>query len=126
MYDEAMGKLSTPLARPSADRQSGATSYPHIEVSDSHPARLTRLPRVRVAQIIMDYKAHGWAVDELCRQYPHLTRAEAHAAMLYYWDHQEEIEQEIEEEARMVARYAAEAPKMSPDLLERLRERLSA
>ena len=51
-----------------------ALSYPHIEKSNNQPARLQRLPRIRVAQIVMDYLAYGWLVEEICRQTP----AEAH------------------------------------------------
>ncbi|MBR8835208.1 MAG: DUF433 domain-containing protein [Stigonema ocellatum SAG 48.90 = DSM 106950] len=73
--------------------------YPHVEkTSASEPARLQRLPRVRVAQIVMDYLAYGWSVEEMCRQHPHLTLCEAHAAMAYYFDHQEEIDSEIRTE----------------------------
>jgi len=75
-----------------------ALSYPHIEKSDNQPARLQRLPRIRVAQIVMDYLAYGWSVEEICRQHLYLTPAEAHAAMGYYFDHQKEIDQEIKEE----------------------------
>ncbi|MEQ8756599.1 MAG: hypothetical protein RID09_24205 [Coleofasciculus sp. G1-WW12-02] len=37
--------------------------YPHIEKAEGQPARLQRIPRVRVAQIVMDYLAYGWSVD---------------------------------------------------------------
>ena len=70
----------------------------HIEKVGEEPAYLSRLPRIRVAQIVMDYMAHGWSPDEMCRHYPHLTPAEAHAAMMYYYDHQAEIEAEIQAE----------------------------
>ena len=73
-------------------------AYPHIEKPDHQPARLRRLPRIRVAQIAMDYLAHGWSADEMCRQHPYLNLSEAHAAMAYYFDHQAEIDQEIEGE----------------------------
>ena len=79
-----------------------ALSYPHIEKMENQPARLQRLPRVRVAQIVMDYLAHGWSVEEMCRQHPDLTAAEAHAAMAYYYDYQEEIDQEIRQECQQV------------------------
>lgn len=69
--------------------------YPHVEVRPGSPARLQRVPRVRVAQIVMDYLAHGWQVDEICRQHPYLRPAEVHAAMSYYFDHQAEIDDEI-------------------------------
>ena len=75
-----------------------ALTYPHIVKANGEPARLERVPRVRVAQIVMDYLAHGWSPDEMCRQHPYLLPAEAHAAMTYYFDHQAEIEAEIEAE----------------------------
>ena len=70
----------------------------HIEKVDGEPARLSRLPRIRVAQIVMDYLAHGWSPDEMCRHHSHLLPAEAYAAMAYYYDHQAEIDAEIEAE----------------------------
>ncbi len=73
-------------------------SYQHIEKAENQPARLQRLPRIRVAQIVMDYLAYGWSVDEICRQHLYLLPAEAHAAMAYYFDHQEEIDREIRQE----------------------------
>jgi len=77
-------------------------SYPHIEKLENQPARLQRLPRVRVAQIVMDYLAYGWSVEEICRQHLYLKPAEAHAAMGYYFDHQEEIDREITQEWEQV------------------------
>ncbi|MBC5795983.1 DUF433 domain-containing protein [Sphaerospermopsis sp. LEGE 00249] len=77
-------------------------NYPHIEKTENQPARLQRFPRIRVAQIVMDYIAYGWSVEEMCRQHPYLTQAEAHATMGYYFDHQEEIDQEIKEEWEQV------------------------
>jgi hypothetical protein len=46
----------------------------------------------------------------MCRQHPYLTPAEAHAAMAYYFDHQEEIDQEIESEVKEAAVALAHAP----------------
>jgi hypothetical protein len=77
-------------------------TYPHIKKLDAEPARLERIPRVRVAQIVMDYLGHGWSPDEMCRQHPYLRPAEVHAAMAYYFDHQDEIDREIQAEWRQV------------------------
>jgi uncharacterized protein (DUF433 family) len=82
----------------------------HVEKLDGQPARLTRLPRVRVAQIVMDYLAHGWSPDEMCRHHSHLTPAEAHAAMTYYYDHQTEIDAEIKGELAEIRIAQADAP----------------
>jgi hypothetical protein len=92
---------------------SAGTTYPHIEKPVGESARLERVPRVRVAQIVMDYLAHGWSPDEMCRQHPNLTKAEAHAAMAYYFDHQSEIDTEIEAEVRN-AEAALKEPSDSP------------
>ncbi|HZU36360.1 MAG TPA: DUF433 domain-containing protein [Gemmataceae bacterium] len=73
-------------------------TYPHIEKPEGSPAHLQRVPRVRVAQIAMDYLAHGWSVEEMCRHHPYLRLAEAHAALTYYFDHQDEIDAEIRAE----------------------------
>jgi uncharacterized protein (DUF433 family) len=81
---------------------STTTSYPHIEKVEGKPASLTRVPRVRVAQIAMDYLAYGWSADEMCRQHPYMRLAEAHAAMAYYFDHQSEIDAEIQAELAIV------------------------
>ena len=76
-----------------------AQIYPHVETpAGAGSARLTRLPRIRVAQIAADYLAHGWSPDEMCRQHPYLRPAEAHAAMAYYFDHQDEVDAQIREE----------------------------
>jgi uncharacterized protein (DUF433 family) len=77
-------------------------TYPHIEKQDGKPAHLKRIPRIRVAHIVMDYLAYGWSPDEMCRQHPYLQPAEVHAAMTYYFDHQDEIEREIHLEWQQV------------------------
>jgi hypothetical protein len=84
-------------------------SYPHIEKSADRPAHLKRLPRIRVAQIVMDYLTHGWSVDEICYQHSYLHPAEAHAAMTYYFDHAAEIEAEIQQEFLQVQELRATA-----------------
>jgi uncharacterized protein (DUF433 family) len=82
-------------------------AYPHIEKVSGAPARLQRLPRIRVAQIVMDYLAHGWSAEEICRQHPPLKLAEVHAALGYYYDHQPEIDSEIAAEVEEVSRSAS-------------------
>src|SRR5260221_10220137 len=84
-------------------------AYPHIVKEAGQPARLESHPRIRIAQIVMDYLAHGWSVDEMCRQHLYLKPAEAHAAMAYYFDHQDEIDGEIRAEIEEVERLHAQA-----------------
>jgi uncharacterized protein (DUF433 family) len=78
--------------------------YTQIVKQEGEPARLHRVPRVRVAQIVMDYLAYGWSAEEMCRQHPYLQPAEARAALAYYSDHADEIDREIAEEIAEVQR----------------------
>lgn len=68
------------------------------------------MPRVRVSQIVADYLAHGWSPEEMCRQHPYLTLAEAHTAMAYYFDHQEEIDRELTAEFAKSEKDRASSP----------------
>jgi len=88
-------------------------TYPHIEKLQSQAARLQRLPRIRVAQLVMDYMAYGWSVEEMCRQHPYLYPAEAYAAMGYYFDHQDEIDNEIRAEWEQAQQAKVQAPASS-------------
>lgn len=95
-------------------------SYRHIEKTEGEPARLQRVPSIRVAQLVMDYLGHGWSAEEMCRQHPYLMPAEAHAALAYYYDHEEEIQKEIHaetEQARGELTRAGHSP-----FLRRIRE----
>lgn len=89
-------------------------TYPHIVKPDGEPARLERVPRIRVAQLVVDYLAYGWSAEEMCRQHPYLNLAEAHAAMAYYYDHQEEIDREIQQEQERVGREKDQTPQSRP------------
>jgi hypothetical protein len=44
----------------------------------------------------------GWSIDEICAEYE-LTLAEVHAALAYYFDHQEEIDRRIDADEAFVA-----------------------
>lgn len=95
-------------------------TYPHIVKEPDRPARLERHPRTRVAMIVADYMWRGWSAEEIARQYPYLSLAEVHAAMTYYFDHREEVEDELVSEYRDVESWKKAHP-TSP-LLMRLKE----
>jgi len=94
-------------------------TYPHIVREPGKPARLEQHPRTRVAMIVTDYQGRGWSAEEIVRQYPYLTLAEVHAALAYYHDHRDEIDQEIEAELAEDERFRRTAPETP--LLKRLR-----
>jgi uncharacterized protein (DUF433 family) len=57
----------------------------------------------RVLQVAADRYAHGWSPEEIHFQHPHLSLAQIHAALSYYYDHQADMEAAIEHEWRKVS-----------------------
>jgi len=47
--------------------------------------------RVKVIEVALDHIAYGWSAEEIHRQQPHLSLAQAHAALAFYYDHQAEF-----------------------------------
>jgi len=45
----------------------------------------------------------GMTPAQVVAEYPHLTMAQVHAALAYYWSHQDEIHQDIANEEKLVA-----------------------
>ncbi|HEY8747024.1 MAG TPA: DUF433 domain-containing protein [Tepidisphaeraceae bacterium] len=66
--------------------------------------------RIKVVELIAVKGANGWDADELARQYPHLTLAQIHAALSYYYDHQAAVDAEIERIDREYREHRAAAP----------------
>src|SRR5215510_6160623 len=64
---------------------------------------------VKVIEVVLDRLAHGWSPEEMHLQYPHLSLAQIHAALSYYYDHQQGFDAAIEEQVRRVEALAAQA-----------------
>jgi uncharacterized protein (DUF433 family) len=86
-----------------------ATLYPHIEVPQDGSARLMRVPRIRVSQLVADYLAYGWSPEEMCRQHPYLMLSEAYTVMAYYFENSEAIDRELGDEVEQSKRERASA-----------------
>ncbi|MGZ5436430.1 MAG: DUF433 domain-containing protein [Pyrinomonadaceae bacterium] len=56
----------------------------------------------KVVEVVLDKLAYGWSPEEMHRQHPHLSMAQIHAALSYYYDHQAEIDADIERRNRYV------------------------
>ena len=50
----------------------------------------------KVREIALDVIAHGWSPKEIHLQHPHLSLAQIHAALGFYYDHKPELDAEIE------------------------------
>ena len=74
----------------------------------------------KVVEVVLDKMAHNSSPEEMHEQYPHLSLAQIHAALSYYYEHQAEVDADIERWDREVEALRAEQPD-SP-----LRQRLRA
>ena len=77
----------------------------------------------KVIEVVLDRIAYGWSAEEIHFQHPHLSMAQIHAALSYYYEHQPELDDEIERRYREVKELKAENanPFSRHVLLERLR-----
>ena len=48
--------------------------------------------RHRVIAFVADHVAHGYSAAQIVEQYPDLTPAQVHAALTYYYDHQDAMD----------------------------------
>ena len=51
---------------------------------------------IKVIEVVLDKLAYGSSPEEIHEQHPHLSLAQIHAALSYYYDHKAEIDAEIE------------------------------
>jgi hypothetical protein len=58
--------------------------------------------------VALDKIAHGWSPEEMHFQHPNLSLAQIHAALAYYYDHQQELDADIEKRRHEAEALAAE------------------
>ena len=95
-------------------------------MSKSTEDRITRSPevcggkaciaghRVRVLDVVVWHEHQGMTPDEIVSHFPAITLADVHAALAYYFDHIEEIQQEMRAERT----FAEEFRRRNPSMLE--------
>jgi uncharacterized protein (DUF433 family) len=75
----------------------------------------------KVVEVVLDKIAYGWSPEEMHQQHPHLSMAQIHAALSYYYDHQAEVDADIERRNRYVEEMRAQQknPFTREELLKR-------
>ena len=58
--------------------------------------------RIKVSQIAIEYDQMGLTADEIIQAHPHLTLAQVHDALSYYYDNIEEIKEDWKASTRFV------------------------
>jgi uncharacterized protein (DUF433 family) len=95
-----------------------ATAWPFIELDD-RGVPLVRGTRTKVFEIVADHRAYHWDAEQIHRQHSHLSLPQIHAALGYYYEHQEECDRQIEEALQRADDVCREAE--NPALLTKLR-----
>jgi uncharacterized protein (DUF433 family) len=90
----------------------------HIRLDDRGVAWIDDT-NIKVIEVVVDKLAHGSSPEEMAYQYPHLSLAQIHAALSYYYDHEADFNAQIEQDLREVDEMAAQAAETS--ILKRLR-----
>jgi uncharacterized protein (DUF433 family) len=65
--------------------------------------------RIKVKHVYTWVEKEGMTPARVVEEYPQLTRAAVHAALAYYWSHQDEIHKDIADEEELVARLRSQA-----------------
>ena len=76
--------------------------------------------KVKVIEVVLDKIAYGWSPEEIHFQHPHLSLAQIHAALGYYYDHKVEMDAQIQRSRQEVEKLGAQSGE-SP-IRKRLRE----
>jgi uncharacterized protein (DUF433 family) len=74
----------------------------------------------KVVEVALDMIAHGWSPEEIHFQHSHLSLAQIHAALGYYYDHKGELDAHIERNLREADRLRAQS--VESPIRKRLRE----
>jgi uncharacterized protein (DUF433 family) len=83
------------LAYPEArDDQVTATFATQIELDDRGVAWIAGT-KVKVTEIVLDKVAYGSSPEEVHFQHPHLSLAQIHAALTYYYENQGKVDEQI-------------------------------
>jgi len=84
-----------------------ATAYRHITVDDQGIPWIDGA-NTKVVELVAEVKAYGWSPEELAYQHPHLSLAQVHSALAYYWDHHQDIEADLKRRKKLVDRIEQE------------------
>lgn len=82
-----------------------------IEIDDRGIAWIAGT-KVKVAEVVLDKIAYGSSPEEIHFQHPHLSLAQIHGALTYYYENQERIDAQIRhglEESEKIAAHVSDA-----------------
>jgi uncharacterized protein (DUF433 family) len=95
-----------------------ATSVKNHVVIDGDGVAWISGANTKVIQVVLDKLAYGWSPEETHSQHPHLSLAQIHSALAFYYENQNELDAEIERQSQLAE--ALKPQLINPSLRERL------
>ena len=84
----------------------------HIEITPGVCGGKPRIAghRIRVQDVVIWHEHKGMSPDEIVSRYPTITLSDVYAALAYYHDHIEDIQQQMREGEILVRELQAKTP----------------
>ncbi len=67
----------------------------NIEIDSQGVAWISGV-NTKVIEVVLDKLAYGWSPEEIHFQHPHLSLAQIHSALAYYYENQKPLDAEID------------------------------
>ena len=74
--------------------------------------------KVKVTEVVLDKIAYGWSPEEIHFQHPHLSLAQIHGALTFYYENQSELDAQIRHGMEESSKLSSQAS--DPDLRHKL------
>ncbi len=84
------------------------SGYAHVALGSDGVPVITGTT-MKVVELVMAQKAHGWSPEELVFQHPYLTLSQIHSALAYYWDHKDQLDDDMARRSRFAEQARDEA-----------------
>ncbi|MBE9101705.1 DUF433 domain-containing protein [Vacuolonema iberomarrocanum] len=78
------------------------TEYPHIGINQNNVPIILGTT-LKVVELVMAQRAYGWTPEELQINHRHLNMGQIYAALAYYWDHRDRLDEDIQRRDAYVA-----------------------
>ena len=101
---------------------SALVQYPHITIDEAGVARVGRT-RYKVLHLVGEHYHYGWSAEELLRQHPDLHPEEVYSALVYFYDHHDELIAQLKKSSDYGQAPRAKSPLSRDELLRRGKDR---
>lgn len=92
----------------------------HVTLDEKGIARIDNT-RMKVIHVAANKRYHDATPEQMRESWPHLSLAQIHAALAYYYDHQEALDLEMDRNAELAEQLRAVLPRSAA--VQALRER---